>query len=502
MDILIFAVKRFFSALVVLVAVSILTFLIFFAIPNGDPALRLAGRTATAADIAAVRHTYGFDRPIYVQYWRTMHQILDGKIESYTQHVTVFSQIKRGLPATLSLAIGAAIIWMVVGIVFGMIGALKAGKAADVTITTVSFIGISAPSFVVGGDPAVLLQLQVPDLPRSATRGSRVSPWRWFEHLVLPWITLAILYIGIYAQVLRSSVLDAMTTDAVRTARAKGLSPTRVLLKHILRVSLIPIVSLWGLDFAAVIGGSPWSWRSCSTSTASASTRRSRSRARRPARPRRHPAGSVLRGHDECRRRRRSTPCSIRASGRDRHDRDPRRSSPSRTSRVSFRTEGGTVHAVDDVSFSLNRGEVLSIVGESGSGKSVSAMTLMGLTRSPNATIGGSARLADGTDLITASDRQLQHIRGSRVSMIFQDPMSALTPVYRVGDQIVEQIRAHEKVSKQAANDRAIRLLERVGIPRAAERARRLPAPVLRWHAAARHDRHGAVVLAGDPHRR
>ncbi|MDT4948222.1 MAG: oligopeptide transport system ATP-binding protein, partial [Pseudonocardiales bacterium] len=101
--------------------------------------------------------------------------------------------------------------------------------------------------------------------------------------------------------------------------------------------------------------------------------------------------------------------------------------------KVSFRTERGVVQAVDDVSFRLGRGEVLAIVGESGSGKSVSAMTLMGLTRSPNATISGSARLADGIELVTASDRDLQRVRGSRVAMIFQDPMSALTPVYRVG---------------------------------------------------------------------
>lgn len=143
--------------------------------------------------------------------------------------------------------------------------------------------------------------------------------------------------------------------------------------------------------------------------------------------------------------------------------------------KVDFRTEQGVVHAVNDVSFTLRRGEVLSIVGESGSGKSVSAMTLMGLTRSANAEIGGSAVLSDGTDLITANDKQLQRIRGARIAMIFQDPMSALTAVYRVGDQIAEQIRAHEKVSKKAASDRAVELLRRVGIPRAQERARSFP---------------------------
>jgi peptide/nickel transport system permease protein len=256
MDLLLFAIKRMASAVVVLFAISILTFLIFVAIPNGDPALRLAGRTATPATIAQVRHSYGFDRPIYVQYIKTMDQILTGRIQSYTQHVSVFSQIKRGLPATLSLAIGAAIIWMVVGIVLGVIGALRAGKATDVGITTVSFIGISAPSFVVGAILLYLLSYKETIFPLGGYVSLTSDPISWAQHLILPWFTLAILYIGVYAQVLRSSVLEAMTTDAVRTARAKGLSRSRVLIKHVLRVSLIPIVSLWGLDFAAVIGGS------------------------------------------------------------------------------------------------------------------------------------------------------------------------------------------------------------------------------------------------------
>jgi peptide/nickel transport system permease protein len=244
------------SAIVVLFLVSILTFLIFVAIPNGDPALRLAGRTATAADIASVRHAFGFDRPIYVQYLKTMGQIFDGSIQSYTQHVTVFSQIKRGLPITFSLSIGAAIIWMIGGIILGVVGALRAGKPSDVAITTVSFVGISAPSFVVGAVLLYFLTFKTRIFPAGGYVPLTDNPVQWFQHLILPWFTLAILYIGVYAQVLRSSVLDALSTDAVRTANAKGLSRSRVLVKHVLRVSLIPIVSLWGLDFAAVIGGS------------------------------------------------------------------------------------------------------------------------------------------------------------------------------------------------------------------------------------------------------
>ncbi|MGH3278829.1 MAG: ABC transporter ATP-binding protein [Trebonia sp.] len=141
---------------------------------------------------------------------------------------------------------------------------------------------------------------------------------------------------------------------------------------------------------------------------------------------------------------------------------------------VSFATEDGLVHAVDGVSFTLDRGEVVAIVGESGSGKSVSAMTLMGLTRSPNARFSGTARLRD-RDLVTASEEELERIRGREIAMIFQDPISSLSPVHRIGAQIVEQIRAHERVSKAEATNRAVGLMERVGIPNARERARAYP---------------------------
>ncbi len=143
--------------------------------------------------------------------------------------------------------------------------------------------------------------------------------------------------------------------------------------------------------------------------------------------------------------------------------------------RVSFATEEGTVQAVDGVTFSVAPGEIVAIVGESGSGKSVTAMTLMGLTRGPNARFEGSATF-DGTELVTAKEDQLRKVRGAGIAMVFQDPMSSLDPVYRVGSQIVEQIRVHDKkISKAQAMDRAVTLMERVGVPRAAERLRSYP---------------------------
>jgi peptide/nickel transport system ATP-binding protein/oligopeptide transport system ATP-binding protein len=142
--------------------------------------------------------------------------------------------------------------------------------------------------------------------------------------------------------------------------------------------------------------------------------------------------------------------------------------------RVDFRTEDGTVHAVDGVSFEVKPGEVLAVVGESGCGKSVTAMSLLGLTRSPNASITGRAELGE-TELISASDEEMRRVRGEKLAMIFQDPMTSLNPVYRVGDQIAEQILAHREVSKQEALDRSVELLKAVGIPAADERVRAYP---------------------------
>ena len=150
---------------------------------------------------------------------------------------------------------------------------------------------------------------------------------------------------------------------------------------------------------------------------------------------------------------------------------------------VSFRTEEGVIQAVDGVSFSLQRGEVLAVVGESGSGKSVTVGTLMGLTRSPNAKFEGEAWLRTGRDgdggddleLIGAGDEQLRRVRGDQIAMIFQDPMTSLNPVQRVGDQIVEQVQAHRDLGESEARNRAVEMLDRVGIPRAAERARSYP---------------------------
>jgi peptide/nickel transport system permease protein len=250
-----FIVRRLSSMIVVLIAISILTFLIFQAIPNGDPADRMAGRKANPETVAAIRKDWGFDRPLYVQYLKTMKLIFTGKVISYTQQVNVIDEIKQDLPATLSLAIGAGIIWLGLGILVGVISALTAGRFTDRFVTVLALVGVSTPVFFIGALLLYFFAFKVQVFPNGSYVPLTKNPWEWLTHLILPWAALSVLFIGVYSRVLRSTMLDTMHEDFVRTARAKGLSERQVIRRHVLRNSLIPVVSLFGLDFAAIIGG-------------------------------------------------------------------------------------------------------------------------------------------------------------------------------------------------------------------------------------------------------
>jgi peptide/nickel transport system permease protein len=250
-----FIVRRCVSVVLVLIAISILTVLIFQAIPNGDPALRLAGRLATPQTVESVRKQWGFDKPIYVQYEKTMEQVLTGKVVSYTQQLNVVDEIKRGLPVTLSLAIGAGIIWLGLGILFGLLSAMSAGKFLDRALTVLALIGVSTPVFLIGALMLYYLGYKAQIFPLGGYVKFTDSPWQWFTHLLMPWFALSVLFIGVYSRVLRSTILDTINEDYVRAARAKGITERRVMVRHVLRNSLIPVISLFGLDFAAVIGG-------------------------------------------------------------------------------------------------------------------------------------------------------------------------------------------------------------------------------------------------------
>lgn len=250
-----FVVRRALATVLVLFAISILTFLIFQAIPNGDPALRLAGRLATPQQVEDVRIQWGFNDPIYVQYAKTMQKIFTGQVISYTQQVNVLAEIRRDLPATLSLAIGAGIIWFSFGVVFGVLSAVAAGKWLDRLLTVLALLGVSTPVFFLGAVLLYYLGYKAGAFPLGGYVKITSDPVGWLTHLILPWFALSVLFIGVYSRVLRSTILDTINEDYVRAARAKGLSERRVMIRHVLRNSLIPIISLWGLDFAAVIGG-------------------------------------------------------------------------------------------------------------------------------------------------------------------------------------------------------------------------------------------------------
>jgi peptide/nickel transport system permease protein len=250
-----FLLRRLAGMVAVLVAISIVTFLIFQVIPDEDPALRMAGRLATPQQVQDVRRQWGFDKPIYVQYARTMEKVLDGSVISYSQQINVEQEIVHSLPPTISLALGAGLIWLFFGVLFGVLSALHAGRSLDRGLTVLALLGLSTPVFFLGALLLYYLGYKWDLLPLGGYVPLTADPWGWFTHMLMPWLVLSVSFIGVYSRLLRSSILDVMGEDYVRTARAKGLSERRVLIRHVLRNSLIPIVSLWGLDLAAVIGG-------------------------------------------------------------------------------------------------------------------------------------------------------------------------------------------------------------------------------------------------------
>jgi peptide/nickel transport system permease protein len=250
-----FAARRLIQMVLVMFAVSVLTFLIFNVIPNGDPAVRMAGKTPTETQIQAIREEWNFDDPIWVQYATTMKKVFTGDLVSYFTQLEVLDEIWRGIPRTFSLAIGAAVLWMLVAVAFGLYSAMRAGRFADRFLTVLALIGISLPVFWIGALMNYYLGFKAGIFPNGGYVELTKDPIDWAYHLIMPWTALALLFIGIYSRILRSNVLDTMSEDYVRTARAKGLPERRVLIKHVLRNSLIPIVTLWGLDFGLVVGG-------------------------------------------------------------------------------------------------------------------------------------------------------------------------------------------------------------------------------------------------------
>ena len=184
-----FTVRRLANMVFVLIAISIITFFIFYKIPGGDPVLRISGRTAEPAVREQVREDFGFNDPIYVQYLRMMEKTFNGSLESYSNRVNVREELIRGIPATASLVIGGAIIWLFFGILFGVISAVYAGRYPDRVITILGLIGISLPVFWVGAMLLYYLTYKVALFPAGGYVPLTEDPASWFSHMILPWFT-------------------------------------------------------------------------------------------------------------------------------------------------------------------------------------------------------------------------------------------------------------------------------------------------------------------------
>jgi peptide/nickel transport system permease protein len=250
-----FVVRRLVGMALVLFVVSLLVFLIFNVIPNSPPAQRLAGKNATPVLVKGIEEEWGFDESLPEQYVTMMKKVFTGELIQYSPRVPVDDRIKEGIPATLSLSIGAGIIWLFFGLLLGYLAAIRAGGWLDRVLTGVAIAGISIPVFLLAPVLIYFLTYKLEIFPTGGYVGLTDDPWGWFKHLILPWFTLAVLSIGFYSRVLRSNMLDVMNEDYVRTARAKGLGERQVMTRHVLRNSLIPIITLFGLDFGATIAG-------------------------------------------------------------------------------------------------------------------------------------------------------------------------------------------------------------------------------------------------------
>ena len=258
-----FIVRRLLWTVLVMFVITAFVFILFFKTPGIDPARAIAGRNPSPQVLAEIRHQFGLDKPFPVQYGLMMKDIfITRDLVSYSnQGQKVVPEIFAAAPATLSLVFGAAVIWVVMSIILGTAAALLRGTIVDPLIMILALIGISMPVFWVGEVANLITQSRLHNtflfswVPPLGYTSFTQSPVGWFKGLLIPWITLSILYIGLYARVLRANIIETESEDYVRTARAKGLTERRVLIRHTLRGSMITFVSLFGLDFGALVAG-------------------------------------------------------------------------------------------------------------------------------------------------------------------------------------------------------------------------------------------------------
>ena len=242
-----YLVRRLLQSFLILLGITLVTFVLLYILP-ADPARQIAGRSATPETVASIRRQLGLDLPFLQQYWRYLVNLLQGDLgRSYLQRSEVSALIASRLPATLLLMAGAIVCELVLGLTLGVLAALKRGQTTDTVLMVLSFIGVSAPQFVVGILLLYVFAVKLGWFP--------IGGYGTFSHLVLPALTLGMLGAGWYARMMRSSMLDVLRQDYVRTARAKGLSGLYVVLGHALPNAILPVIAMIGIDIGIFMSG-------------------------------------------------------------------------------------------------------------------------------------------------------------------------------------------------------------------------------------------------------
>lgn len=238
---------RLGQALLVLLGIILLTFLLTFTVP-ADPARMIAGQSATAETVQRIRHELGLDQPLPAQFWRYLRQVARGDLgRSYAQKVDVAALLRSRFPATVQLMVAGILFELLIGLPAGILAALRRDTWLDRVVMVGAFLGVSAPQFAVGLLLLYLVAFRLSMLP--------LGGYGSLAHLVLPALTLGIAGGGWYARVMRSAMVEVLSQDYVRTARAKGLPPVQVVSRHALKNAVLPIVTMVGLDFGTFMGG-------------------------------------------------------------------------------------------------------------------------------------------------------------------------------------------------------------------------------------------------------
>ena len=239
--------RRLFQSVLILLGVSLITFALLYLLP-ADPVRQIAGRSATPETVENIRRQLGLDQPFFFQYWRYLTNLVTGDLgRSYIQRSEVSDLIVSRLPASLLLMAGAIVCELAIGLTLGLVAAVKRGSGLDQALMVGSFVGVSAPQFVVGLLLLYVFAVQLGWFP--------ISGYGTWRHLVLPSMTLGILGAGWYSRMMRSSMIDVLRQDYIRTARAKGLARGTILFRHALPNAILPVIAMVGIDIGIFMGG-------------------------------------------------------------------------------------------------------------------------------------------------------------------------------------------------------------------------------------------------------